>query len=184
VGTSGTGTPLDLSAEFNLNGIYQDGMTYATGGLDGVGYSYSANLLTTSRVFNGILLDFGPANLPDAVACSGQSVLLPTGQFSSLVLLATGVQGSQASQTFTVNYTDGTSSHFTQTFSDWFTPQKFPGEFEAVAMPYRNFQDGTKDQRTFSLYAYQFALNPAKTLQSFSLPNDSNVVVLAATVVP
>ena len=184
VGVTGTGTQVDLSPEFSLNGIYQDGVTYATGGLDGVGYSYSANLLTTSRVFNGILLDFGPANQPDAVACTGQSVALPTGQFSSLILFATGVQGRQTSQSFTVNYTDGTSSHFVQSFSDWFTPQNFPGEFEAVAMPYRNFQDGTKDKRTFSLYAYQFALNPAKTVQSLTLPNNPNVVLIAATAVP
>lgn len=184
LGATGSGTPVDLSSEFNLNGIYQDGLTYVTGGLDGVGYSYSANLLTTSRVFNGIVFDFGPANQPDAASCSGQSIPLPQGQFSSLILFATAVQGSQASQAFTVNYTDGTSSHFTQSFSDWFTPQEFPGEFEAVAMPYRNFQDGTRDKRTFSLYAYQFALNPAKTPQSITLPNNPHVVILAATAVP
>jgi hypothetical protein len=86
------------------------------------------------------------------------------------VLLATGVEGSQASQTFTVTYTDGTSSQFVQSFSDWFSPQKFPGEFEGVAMAYRNFDNGTKDKRTFNLYAYRFALNKAKVVQSVSLP--------------
>ena len=79
------GTPVGpLASEFNLNGIYQDGTTYSTGGLDGVGYSYSANLLSTSRVLNNILFDFGPANQLDAVSCNGQSVTLPQGQHSSL----------------------------------------------------------------------------------------------------
>jgi hypothetical protein len=100
------------------------------------------------------------------------------------VLLATGVEGSQASQTFTVTYTDGTSSQFVQSFSDWFSPQKFPGEFEGVAMAYRNFDNGTKDKRTFNLYAYRFALNKAKVVQSVSLPNDAHVLVLAATLLP
>ncbi len=184
VGTTGAGAPVDLSSEFNVNGIYKDGTTYTTGGLDGDGYSYSANLLTPSRVFGGVLFDFGPANELDAVGCSGQSVALPQGQFAGLMLLATGVEGSQTSETLTVNYTDGTSSKFTQSFSDWYTPQNFSGESEGVAMAYRNYENGTKDQRTFNLYEYRFALNPAKVVQSISLPNDPDVRVLAATLLP
>jgi hypothetical protein len=184
VGTKGTGTEVNLSSEFNLSGIYTDGTIYSTGGLDGGGYSYSANLLTTSRVFNGTLFTFGPANQLDAVGCSGQSVTLTQGKFSSLMLLATGIEGKQASETLTVKYTDGTSTKFTQSFSDWFTPQKYTGESEGVAMAYRNFDNGTKDQRTFNVYAYTFALNPAKSVKSVTLPSDTHVVVLAATLVP
>lgn len=182
VGQTGAGTPVDLSSAFNLNGIYQDGMTYTTGGIDGGGYSYSANLLTGSRVFSGILLQLGAANVPDAIGCSGQTVLLPQGQYSVLLLFATGVQGNQASQTLTVTYSDGTSSKFVQSFSDWYTPQKYPHESEGVAMAYRNFENGTKDKRTFNLYEYSFALNSTKIAQSVTLPNNSHVVVLAATV--
>jgi hypothetical protein len=184
VGTTGTGAQVDLSTEFNLNGIYTDGTKYSTGGLDGTGYSYSANLLTPSRVFNGILFDLGPANELDAVSSSGQSVPLPAGQFSGLMLLATGVEGNQASQTLTVNYTDGTTSKFVQSFSDWFTPQKFPGESEGVAMSYRDFDNGTKDPRTFNLYAYRFNLHSTKTVESISLPNNAHVLLLAATLLP
>jgi hypothetical protein len=184
VGTTGTGTQVNLSSEFNVNGIYTDGTMYSTGGLDGTGYSYSANLLTTSRVYNGVLFDFGPANELDAVGCSGQSVSLTPGKFSSLMLLATGVEGNQTSQTFTVKYSDGTTSKIVQSFSDWFTPQKYTGESEGVAMAYRNFDNGTKDQRTFSLYEYRFALNPNKVVQSISLPGNSHVLVLAATLFP
>jgi hypothetical protein len=184
VGTTGTGTQLDLSSEFNVNGIYQDGATYSTGGLDGTGYSYSSNLLTPSRVFNGTVLDFGPANQVDAVGCSGQSVSLTQGKFSGLRLLATGVEGNQKSQPFTVKYTDGTTSRFTQSLSDWFTPQKYAGESEGVAMSYRNFDNGTKDQRTFNLYQYRFALNATKAVQTITLPNNSHVLVLAATLLP
>jgi len=184
VGTTGTGTEVNLSSEFNLNGIYTDGTIYSTGGLDGRGYSYSANLLTTSRVFNGTLFTFGPANELDAVGCSGQTVTLTPGTFSSLMLLATGIEGNQASKTLTVKYTDGTSTKFTQSFSDWFTPKKYSGESEGVAMAYRNFDNGTKDRRTFNLYAYTFTLNPAKSVKSVTLPNDTHVVVLAATLLP
>lgn len=184
VGATGTGTPVDLSSEFNLNGIYQDGTKYSTAGIDGLGDSYSANLLSTSRVFDNVLFDFGPADELDAVGSSGQSVSLPAGQFSGLMLLASGVNGNQESQTLTVNYSDGTSSKFVQSFSDWFTPQKFLHEAEGVAMAYRNLDGGTKDKRTFNLYAYRFVLNPAKVVESITLANDADVVVLAATLLP
>ncbi len=183
-GKKGTGTPVDLSSDFNLNGIYTDGTSYTTGGLDGTGYSYSSNLLTTSRVFNGTRFNFGAANQPDAVGCSGQVVSVTQGKYSSLRLLATGVEGNQKSQVFTVNYTDGTSSKFTRSLSDWFTRQKYAGEFEGVAGSYRNFDNGTKDHRTFNLYAYRFALTSTKTVRSITLPNNSHVVVLAGTLVP
>jgi hypothetical protein len=106
VGSTGKGTPVDLSSDFDVSGIYIDGMTYTTGGLDGVGYSYSANLLGTSRVLNGILFNLGAANAPDAVSFAGQSIQLPAGKYSTLVLVGTGVEGNQASQALTVTYTD------------------------------------------------------------------------------
>ena len=115
---------------------------------------------------------------------TGLPRVLPPGQFSGLVLLATGVSGNQTSKALTIHYTDGTSSRFVRNFSDWFTPQKFPKESEAVAMAYRNYQDGTKDQRTFNLYAYKLVLNPLKVVQSISLPSDPSVVLLAATLLP
>jgi hypothetical protein len=180
-GKTGTGTPVSLTPDFSLYGIYQDGSKYSTGGLDGGGYSYSANLLTTSRVYSGTLFDFGPANELDAIAGAGQTITLPTGKYSSLMLLATGLEGNQVSQVFTVKYSDGTSTKFTQSLSDWYTPQKYSGESEAVAMAYRNFDNGTKDQRTFNLYEYSFALNAAKTVKSVTLPDNAHVAVLAAT---
>ena len=184
IGTNGIGTPVDLSSEFNLNGIYTDGTMYTTGGLDGGGYSYSANLLSPSRVFNNVLFNFGPANQLDAFGCDGQSVTLPAGQYSSLMLFGTGIQGDQTSQIFTVTYSDGTSMNFTQSFSDWFTPQEYTGELEGVAMAYRDFDNGTKDDRTFNLYSYRFVLNKNKMVQGITFPSNSNVVILAATMAP
>ncbi len=51
-------------------------------------------------------------------------------------------------------------------------------------MAYRNLDDGKKDKRTFNLYAYRLVLNPSKTVQSVTLPDDADVVVLGATLVP
>jgi hypothetical protein len=184
VGTAGTGTQVDLSSDFNVNAIYTDGTKYSTGGLDGMGYSYSGTLLTAARVFNGALFDFGSANVPDGVESDGQSFALPAGKHTALMLFGSAVNGNQAAQTITVNYTDGTSSKFVQSFSDWFTPEKYAGESEAVAMAYRNFDNGTKDKRTFNMYLYRFALNSSKTAKSVTLPNNQHVVVFAVTLLP
>ncbi len=181
-GSSGKGVVVDLSSYFNRNGIYTDGTMFsASGGLDGVGNAYSANLLGTSRVDYEDLFDFGPANELDAVSCTGQTVALTAGRFSNLLMLGAGVEGDQMSQTVTVTYTDGTTTRFSQNFSDWYTPASYPDEKEAVAMAYRDESSGTKDDRKFNLYSYQFTLDSSKVVKSVTLPNDADVVILAAT---
>jgi len=99
-------------------------------------------------------------------------------------MLGTAVNGSQASQTFTVKYTDGTTSTFTQGLSDWHTPANYPGESHAVIMTYRDKYDGTKETEAIYLYAYSFALNAAKTVSSLTLPSNTNVNLLALTLNP
>jgi hypothetical protein len=180
-GTGGIGWPVDLSSAYNLYAIYTDGTTITTSGLDGLGDAYSANLLTPHRILNDVQFNFGPANHLDAVAGAGQTIALPPGQYSTLQLLGTGFNGDQSAQTITVNYADGTTATFTQSFSDWFVPMYNNNESFAVVMPYRNLADGTKDNRPFNLYAYILSLDSRKAVKSVTLPNDPNVVVLAAT---
>ena len=185
-GTGGSGTPVSLSSAYNLTGIYTDGTTFsATGGLDGGGSAYSSNLLTGNRILNGVQFNFGPANKADAVYGTGSSIPLPAGQFTTLQLLATGIDGPVLSQTLTVTYTDGTTSTFTQSFSDWCgcstNPGQQSGESFAVSMPYRDLNTGTQDDRQFNLYGYTFVLQSAKTVQSLTLPNNRDVIILAAT---
>jgi hypothetical protein len=173
----------NLSGAFNREGIVTDGTTFS-GGLDGGGSSYSSNLLGTTLTFNGASFTFGTANQNNAVSAGGQTITLPSGNFSTLRMLATGVDGNQASQTFTVTFSDGTSTSFTQSISDWFTPQSFAGESIASSMAHRDNGDGSTDARTFDLYGYSFTLNNTKTVSSITLPNNGNVEVLAITLMP
>jgi hypothetical protein len=161
----------------SVYGIYSDGTSFTTGGLDGNGYAYSANLLGNSKTWNGNTFSFGAANTANAL--SGGTVTLTQGQYSELSLLATGINGNQATQTFTVNYTDGTSTVINQSLSDWFSPQSYSGESEAVTMAYRDTSSGAKDNRTFYLYGYAFPIDSTKTVKSVALPNNRNVAVLS-----
>ena len=175
-------TPVDLASVSNVTAIAIDGASFPSdGGLNGTGAEYSASLLGTQQTLGGTTLYFGSAGAPDAV--SGGTVPLPAGQFPTIKLLATAVNGNQPSQRFTVTYSDGTTAQFVQSVSDWFTPQNslqdYAGESKVLTMPYRDTSSGVKDNGKFLLYGYSFTLNAAKAVSSITLPDNRNVVVLA-----
>jgi len=169
---------VNLSASYNVMGSVSDGANFLNGsGLDGGGRAYSGALLSRVVTASGAPYTFGPANAPGAM--SSATVALPSGKFSRLTLLATGVNGNQVAQKFTVTYTDGSTAAFTQSLSDWCVPQGYAGEINAVPMSYRNLSNGTRDVRLVLLYAYNFTLSNTKTVKSITLPGNRNVVVLA-----
>jgi Chitobiase/beta-hexosaminidase C-terminal domain len=174
---SSAATEVSLVSSANVVGIVNNGSAVPNGGLDNDGYAYSATLLGTSLTWNGNTYMFGAAGSDDAT--SNATIALPAGNFTTLSLLATGVNGNQQNQVFTVNYSDGTSTNFTQSLSDWFSPQNYTGESQALAMAYRINTNGSLDNRTFYLYGYSFALNSTKTPVSLTLPKNRNVIVLA-----
>ncbi len=177
-----------LATYYNRAGIYTDGTSFTnptTGGIDGGGYAYSGTLLGSSQTWSNTLFDFGPLNATNVISCAGQTISLPTGNYSRLRMLATGVNGNQPSQTFVVTYADSTTAGFVQSFSDWFTPQNYPGETKAIPMGYRNSSNGSSSENnSLYTYGYSFTLNSSKTLQSIRLPSNGNVVVTAISAVP
>ena len=173
-------TEVSLASVANIDGIVSNGSAVANGGLDGYGNAYSANLLGTSLTWNGNTYAFGSAGTVDAA--DSVTIPLPLGNYSTLTFLGTGVDGNQASQTFTVNYSDGSSTSFVQSLSDWFTPQNYPGESKALTMAYRVESNGALDNRTFYLYGYSFTLNSELMPVSLTLPDNYNVIVLAVDV--
>ncbi len=183
--SAGGTTPVSvsLSTADNLIAIGNTGTAVSGGGgIDGQGDVYAESLLGASLTWSGSTFTLGPANVVDAA--SGGTITLPAGNYSSVNLLATGVDGNQPNQTFVVTYTDGTTTSITQSLSDWFTPQYYAGESIAATMAYRITGTGATDTRPFYLYGYSLAINSGKTVQSITLPNNRNVVVLSIDVVP
>ncbi len=99
-------------------------------------------------------------------------------------LLGAGVNGNQARQTIVVTYTDGTTTSVTQSFSDWYTPQRYPGESTASTMAYRVAPSGAQNNGPLYLYGYSLAINNSKTVKSITLPRNRNVAVMAIDLVP
>jgi alpha-mannosidase len=175
--------PVDLTSAYNLTAIYKDGSKFAVSdSIDNDGAGLSAEQTGLDQVGAGVVFKLGPANSPDAV--SGKTISLPGAHFSGLRLLAFAVNGSQRMQNFTVTYTDGTSSSFMQSLSDWSDTGNAKGESPAGEMAYRVMGDGSKDANPFYTHAYSFALEPGKTVKSISLPANRDVVVLGITLVP
>jgi hypothetical protein len=176
------GRQVSLAGSFNQVGIVRDGSTF-TGGLDGGGSALSANFIGPTRTWDGTLFNIGATGGNNVVSATGQTINLPAGNFSTLKFLATAVNGNQPNQTFVVTYTDGTSDTFTQGVSDWFTPQHYSGESNAVDMGYRDLSGGTRDNRAFHVYGYNLSLRPGKTVKSIKLPNNAKVKILAMSLV-
>ncbi|HEY4448887.1 MAG TPA: hypothetical protein VGN03_09830, partial [Steroidobacteraceae bacterium] len=175
--STGTTIVVPFSGSATVVGIANTGSPVPSRGLDGNGFAYAATLLGSSLTWNGNTYSFGSAEIPDVI--SNITLPLPAGNYTTLSLLGTGVNGNRPNQVFTVNYTDGTSTSFTQSVSDWFTPQNYAGESKALTMAYRITPSGTLNNQTFYLYGYSFALNPAKTVASLTLPKTFGVRVLA-----
>ncbi|HSU56358.1 MAG TPA: putative Ig domain-containing protein, partial [Candidatus Dormibacteraeota bacterium] len=171
-------TSVNLASYYNRAGIYTDGRTFS-GGVDGSGSAFSANLLGNSLIWNSLVFAFGPTNASDVISCAGQVVTLPAGQFNTLQILATAVQGSQASQTFLVTYTDNSIVNFTQSISDWANQQSYPGESVVRTMYYRNQSGGTAQILNVSVDGYLFTLDQSKTVKSVTLPINPNVIVMS-----
>jgi hypothetical protein len=166
---------VNLNAVDDLSAIANNGTPVS--GIGNDGWAYSANLLGTSLSWGGE--SFGLAAASGRSAVTSATIALPTGNYANLTFLGTAIYGSQKNQSFTVTYTDGTTSSFTQSLSDWGVPSNFPGESVAAATAYRITPTGGTQTGPWNLYAYSFTLNPAKTVKSFTLPNNAAVVLLA-----
>ncbi len=187
-----TGVAVNLASVFNAPAIVSDGTTFKLGVADEA--ALSAQSLNPVLSFNNVLLDLGlPGYLynaahkvigatdgPDAISAAGQTIELPSGKFSTLTLL--GTAGSEAKdQKFTVTYTDGTKQKLTQSMSDWTKPQQFPGETVVTTTKYRDLTNGTVQATPVDVYGYSFKLDSKKTVQSITLPQNNNVMILAMT---
>ena len=136
----------------------------------------------SSLVWNSTNFSFGAAGTQNGV--SSATIPLPSGNYATLNLLATSVNGVQTNQVFTVTYSDGTTTSVTQSISDWGGPQGYTSESTALSTASRINPSGALQSGPWYLYGYIIPLNSAKQVSSVTTPNNRNVVVLAASLTP
>jgi hypothetical protein len=174
---------VSLASVANLTGIYTDGTKFTTGGFNTTGSAYSASLVGKSITYSGVTYAIGAANEKDMVRGSSPPVIkLTAGKYATLKLLGAAISANQkTAQGFTVTYTDGTTSKFSQSISNWLTPQHYKGESIALSTPYCDTSKGGRTTSAHDLYQYSFALNSAKTVKSLTIPSNKDVIVAAVT---
>jgi hypothetical protein len=171
-----SGTPVNPSAYYNVYGIGTAGIVPKSGGFDNDGYAYNSALLGASLSYQNLTIPLGTANALDAI--TSKTINLPAGQYGQLYLLGAAVNGAQTNQSIVVTYSDGSSSTFTQSFSDWAIPQKYTGETIVISTSNRIAPSGLTQTGTFDVYGYTFTLTAGKTVASVKLPSNRNVVFL------
>ncbi len=172
-----SGTAATLGNYYNVYGIASAGTNPRWGGFDNDGYAYNSSLLGSSLTYQGVTFPLAAANTLDAI--SSQTVPLPAGSYTQLLLLGAAVNGPQTNQTIVVTYTDGSTSAFSQSFSDWFTgPKGYSGESTVIQTANRITPNGGTQSGTIDVYGYMFPLTAGKTAASVRLPWNRNVVFL------
>lgn len=176
---------LDLSDQFNL-----DGMSYRTNTLDGdftgQGQTLSAELIpdTTSKLIgtSTVTLKFGPrANgLKNAIACDGRTIPVPAASANTVYIAGASTSDTQTG-TFTLNYSDGTTSTVSVNFTDWGAPAPRNNETLLLRFDRRYASTGAVITPT-SIYAYALPADSKRRLVSVKLPDNSIIKLLSITV--
>jgi predicted alpha-1,2-mannosidase len=182
-------TPTSNIADyFNNTGISPDS-NQACADYDGDGFSYSADALAADGLTPGSTVTadghtFTWPNVqpcsPDNVLASGETMLVPgTSGASSIGLLGSSTNGSSQGA-ITINYTDGSSSTQTVSFTDW-AQTAGSGDVTVATMPYRNSNGGASQSITMYVFATSVPVDSSKTVASITFPNVSNQVGSSVT---
>jgi hypothetical protein len=121
----------------------------------------------------------GPQNVMKA---AGQTVFLPKGDFTKLYLLGASASGSKNAD-LTLYYDDGTKDTVTLSLADWSTDPTAALESGRVVVNGGNQinQLGNQTGSTANVYGYTYAVQPGKTLQSMVLPDNTDIGILAVS---
>ncbi len=152
------------------------------GNIDGFHKSFSLQALAAAGIkqgqaftFNGVTFAW-PASygtLADNYVAAGQTLTVtPVANATTLAFLGMSTNaGSSAynTGTATLTYTDGTTSPFTLTLTDWFSSSGQAGNLPVTTLSTVNIPGGTQ-AHTGTLYYTEIALQAGKTLQSVTLP--------------
>jgi hypothetical protein len=185
-----TTAELDWSNIYNFIGIATDGTPFSVAqGFDHDGNSYSSTCLTTPTLtYSSVNFSIGAANSNDVFNNSSGVVLnVPTGIYTTLWVLAAGVNGHQLNQPFVFTYATGSPITIDQSLSDWGTgpgntgSTNYANEFNAETCSYRDTYTGGQDVNTFWVFAYSFALDTTRDLQSIQTPANVNVQIIGMT---
>jgi hypothetical protein len=187
-------TPVSMTSAFNVYAIFRDSTTVSNGGFDNHNYAFSANAIDPVRTSNNLGAELAwrgnifTLGAPDGKnGAANVTVTLTSGKFSQLLLLASAAYGGN-SQSFVVNYSDGSTATTSFPMSDWCSPSgassNSTNEVWVQQMPYRLYSSSGTQTYANYIYGYAIGLTNTKTVSSVTLPSSRNVVVFAINLAP
>lgn len=168
-----------LGSYANMIGFFADGTALQSNGLDAAGNAYSANQAGSVLTLWGVNFVLGAPGQNDVInAANGPVIPLPAGVYSRLEFLGTAIRQNESGLVFTVTYSDGSVTRFTQNMSSWTAPKNHSGETIAYAGTYSDTSSGGQTNHKVYLYRYSIPLN-GKTVKSITLATNSDVAIAA-----
>lgn len=192
-----------VALPYNRQVASNDG-TSIDGGFDAAGRCLPAEMLPAQVEYRGVTFNLAASAGPDAVQCAGQTVALPAGNYNRLYLLAAASNYDHPA-VFTVGATpvELTIQHWGGYIGQWYNrtwigaiPEltyTWPYPLDSINPPYlrgdpvawfASHRHSASGQNEPYRYAYLFAygLDVPAGATTLTLPNDGNVIVMAATV--
>ena len=119
----------------------------------------------------------------NAIACDGQTILMPSGNYFGLHLAALATGGADAEMTITVRYKDKTVENITRTIADWHSvPSENDTAPSSIALQTQTTRSPNGDtQAPCVLRHIVVNLAPNKVLESITLPKNTDIKVFAIT---
>ena len=155
---------------------------------DGAGNSYAAELIPETLSFKGIDFKLGDPSFANALKCKGDRVLLPEGDYNKLYLLAAALRGDvkcvftvgDRAQEVTVPYYGGFIGQWGHTGH---SEEFLKASDVAYVGTHRHSMTGNRDLPYDYSYMFCIPLDIPAGADSFTVPDNSQVVVFAATAV-
>jgi alpha-mannosidase len=176
-------TSIDLSSYFNQDGASTPDKP-AEGMFDTVGWGYDAAVMPSVLNFANIKLTLGSMAGTDKniVSCVGQTITLPTATAANRIYLIESGAGTQSGVSIKVNYSDGTNTTKSLTFTDWC---QSPSSSEKIAysMDHRIYTKSGITGPATNLFVQPIVVDSSKQITSITLPNKSGAKIFAMSLV-
>lgn len=179
-----TSTPIDL--KYNMKTATFNAFR-SDANLDGRGNSFAAELLPEEIDMKGIKFKLKGGDTQNGLKCKGDTINLPSGQHNKIYFLATSVQYDNKA-TFII---DGKAQetiipYYTGFIGQWGHTGHTEAFLKATDIAYigthMHTSVGNKDLAHEYTYLYSISLDLPKNAKQVVLPNNSRIVIFAATV--
>lgn len=177
-------TKVNLAQTYNIDVMSFDSAR-SDGNLDGNGATFSADLMPSEIVSDGIAFDIGPKTngASNAVKALGQSIVLTAGNYNKLYLIGASAGVDATGGKFTVNYTDGSKTEKAIEFNNWKAliggwQQQSAVDTIGYYLTHNHTASCDVMVNDNFLFVYSIDLDSAKTVSNVVLPNAGGIKIL------